>query len=139
MRVKVLYDWEWVANQIETIGDKVGDKYQKIDYVTGIPRGGVIPAVMFSHKYDISYIELEEAKRFPREYRQKIILFDDICDTGKTLKDIHLNHFITATLAYKTTAKYIPDFFSEVIKDDRWIVFPWENIKAKIIQEYLVK
>jgi hypoxanthine phosphoribosyltransferase len=65
-----------------------------------------------------------------------ILLVDDICDSGVTMKD-YADQFITATLCMRYVSETIPEFYGEKIEDDRWLVFPWEKNNSKPIQDYL--
>jgi len=64
---------------------------------------------------------------------QRVLIVDDISDSGKTLKAIvkllSANHpkveFKTATLFYKKTSVYEPDFW--INEADDWIDFFWER------------
>ena len=48
-----------------------------IDSVTGIARGGLIPAVMVSHKLDLPYVDA---------VGPNTLVIDDIADSGVTLE-----------------------------------------------------
>ncbi len=63
--------------------------------------------------------------------KEKILLFDDVADSGQTLdfvKELLLKqgakNVDTATLFYKSSSKTVPDFFDH--QTDAWIVFPHE-------------
>jgi len=138
MAEKKLYNWKWVDAQLEIIGEKLeGTKIP--EFVTGIPRGGLIPAVLLSHKYSIPFIGLEAAKTLPGELKKNILVIDDISDSGETFLQIKRHNFITAALAMRNNSKFTPIYVGEHIKDDHWLVFPWENISDRTIQDYLVK
>jgi hypoxanthine phosphoribosyltransferase len=138
MAEKVFLDWEWVSHQLNTIADKLQGDNLDIYAVTGIPRGGLIPAIMFSHRYGIPYMDFSQAKNLPRVSRKKIIVLDDIADTGKTLEEILPLSFITATLAYRDMSSIAPDYFGEHIEHGDWLVYPWEEKNSKTVQDYLV-
>ena len=53
--------WEWVESQVDKIGMWLNCQ-EPIAYVTGLPRGGLIPAILISHRYKINYISLADAK-----------------------------------------------------------------------------
>lgn len=99
---------------------------EKVDYIYGIPRGGLPIAVHLSHKLDIpitiSPIELI--------IDRVVLLIDDLVDIGNTLSD-HLDTLdgeaVTATLFYKPQSIIKPDYYVQETKE--WIVFPWENEK----------
>ena len=138
MAEKKLYTWKWVDEQIDKIGEQL-EGYEKPQFVTGIPRGGLIPAVLISHKFDIPYIGLEAAKTLPGDLKKKVLVVDDIADSGNTLAQIQRHNFKTATLARRYSSSFFPFIVGEDIRDDHWLVFPWENISSKTIQDYLAK
>jgi hypoxanthine phosphoribosyltransferase len=134
---KLYLSWKWVDAQINKIGDKLDGK--KLEFVAGIPRGGLIPAVMISHAFGIKYISYSSAKALPGELRNNTLIIDDISDTGETLADAEKLGFITATLSIRVGTKTLPHFYGELINDERWLVFPWEKLNSIPMQDYLVK
>ena len=139
MTEKVFLDWNWITAQLRTIAIKLQNDDVELYAVTGIPRGGLIPAVMFSHKYGIPYMDFSQAKNLPRTSRKKILVLDDIADTGKTLEEIESLSFITATLAFRDLSSVEPDYFGEYIEHEDWLVYPWEKKDSETVQDYLVK
>ena len=138
MPEKKYYNWEWVHKQIDTIGEGL-ETFDNPQFITGVPRGGLIPAVVMSHKFDIPFIGLEAAKTLPGNLKKKILVVDDIADSGNTLAQMQRHRFMTATLARRHSSVFNPLLVGEDINDDHWIVFPWEEKSAKPIQDYLVK
>ena len=130
--------WKWVDDQIEELAERLKDK--KLRYISGIPRGGLIPAIMLSHKLGVTYIPFDEAKKYGRHdirfKNEDILLVDDICDSGVTMKD-YAPRFITATLCLRYISETIPEYYGEKIEDDRWLVFPWERNDSNTKQNYL--
>lgn len=137
MAQKVFLSWKWVDDQINTIGDKLEGR--ELEFVSGIPRGGLIPAVIMSHAFGVKYISYSSAKQLPKDLRSKTIVVDDIADTGHTLKEAVDLDFITATLSIRTGTKSVPMYYGEHITDDRWLVFPWEKLDSVPMQDYLTK
>src|SRR6056300_1093160 len=107
MAEKKLYDWDWIEEQIDKIGEKL-EAFEKPQFITGVPRGGLIPAVLMSHKFDIPYIGLEAAKTLPGDLKKKILVIDDIADSGNTLAQIQRHNFRTATLARRYSSSFTP-------------------------------
>jgi uncharacterized protein len=138
MAEKKFYTWKWVDQQIDNIGEQL-EGFKLPQFVTGVPRGGLIPAVLISHKFKIPFIGLEAAKTLPGDLKKKILVIDDIADSGNTLVQIERHNFKTATLARRYSSTFTPDFVGTEIKDDHWLVFPWENISSESIQDYLAK
>ena len=137
MANKLYLSWKWVDEQINSIGEKL-EAYPQLEFVAGIPRGGLIPAVMMSHAFGIKYISYSSARMLPGDLKQKTLVVDDISDTGKTLKEADQEGFLTASLALRTGSKTVPNFIGETIDDDRWLVFPWEKLDSIPMQDYLV-
>lgn len=135
MAQKVFLSWKWVEDQINTIGDKL--EGHNLEFVSGIPRGGLIPAVMMSHVFGIKYISYSSARLLPQEVRKNVLVLDDIADTGHTLKESVELGFKTATLAMRSGTFTMPLFYGELITDDRWLVFPWEKLDSVPMQDYL--
>ena len=70
---KVFLSWDDVNRLLDTIHAKTKGE---IDYVTGIPRGGTILAIMYSHRFDVPYFEYK-SNHYPR-----LLIIDDIADSG---------------------------------------------------------
>ena len=136
MKNKLYLSWNWVDEQINIIGDKL--EGLDLEFVSGIPRGGLIPAVMMSHAFDIKYISYSSAKLLPSNLRAKTLVVDDIADTGHTLKEAINLKFITSTLAMRVGSIAMPRIHGELITDERWLVFPWETLDSHPVQDYLV-
>ena len=131
MKDKIFVSWKWVDEQIEVLANKIPkDKFKS---VAGVPRGGLIPAVMLSHKLGIGYTPFNHLQ----EYNDKVLIVDDISDSGETLTQIGGKGYSTATLCFRYSTQYTPDYYGEEIDNDRWIVFPWEENDSKTIQGYL--
>ena len=133
---KLFLSWQWVDDQINKIGDKL--EGLNLEFVSGIPRGGLIPAVMMSHAYGIKYISYSSAKMLPLELRKKTIVIDDISDTGLTMAEADKLKFITSSLCTRVGTKTLPRLSGELISGNEWLVFPWETLDSIPVQDYLV-
>ena len=129
MAQKVYLSWNWVDSQLAMIEKQIDKEFQ---WITGLPRGGLIPAVMLSHRLELPYIPFHNITE-----EKNILLVDDISDTGVTLKKSINTSVTTATLALRHNSDFIPDYFGTKIADDRWLVFPWETADSKPLQNYL--
>ncbi|MDD4162676.1 MAG: phosphoribosyltransferase [Methanothrix sp.] len=119
------------------------------DLVIAIGRGGYVPArivcdfllhslltsIKIEH-WDIAACKRPEAAvRFPLAVDvrdQKVLIIDDVTDTGDTLRAAlgYLNTLgagetKTAVMQHKTSSAVVPDFYADVIKDWKWIIYPW--------------
>ena len=121
--------------QVNKLLDKIHEQASsEVEYVSGIPRGGLILAVLYSHRFNIQYLE------HPSNHYPHLLILDDIADSGITLKKWKesLNVPLYGTLHYKKSSCIEPDFYgSKLIKEDRWIVYPWEKKDSNTIQNYL--
>ena len=124
---KIYLCWDDVNMLVEDLCSQIVRSGKQIKSITGIERGGLVPAVMISHKLSIPYVV---------KINKDTLVIDDICDSGETLKNIVAGY--TATLHYKKTASFTPDFYSKEVGDE-WIVYPWERTDSETIQDYLKK
>ena len=124
--------WEEVETLVNILHDNILESGEDFDIIKGLPRGGLIPAVMLSHKLGISY-----ASQVSLYQRNALLVVDDICDSGKTLNTIQSP---TAVLHYKPHTSIVePTFYACKFESDDWIVYPWENKDSKTIQDYKTK
>lgn len=135
----------------------------KPEIVAGIARGGLQPALMLSHYYDAKLVSLNVSLRDGKvdqghetiddlradiELGKRVLIIDDICDTGHTLKAVwdHLalaipeplsfgagytGHTRTAVL-WNNTAQDVfdPQYVGREVnrtEDKRWVIFPFED------------
>ena len=124
---KVFVYWDDITILVDELCNTIATSGVQIKSITGIERGGLIPAVMISHKLNIPYIT---------KINKDTLVVDDICDSGETLKNMVAGY--TATLHYKKTASFTPDFYSKEVGEE-WIVYPWERTDSETIQDYLKK
>jgi hypoxanthine phosphoribosyltransferase len=132
---KLFLEWRDIEIAIESLAHQIKSSNEPIEAITGLPRGGLIPAVLLSHKLELPYVELsnEESEKY-----DIILVVDDICDSGETLKEYH-QFFTTATIHYKQLAVVKPDFYYSLAPEDKWIVYPWENKDSQTIPDYAIK
>lgn len=173
---KTHYSWGDIQKLCMNIANQLEDDDWKPDYIVGITRGGAIPGVMLSHYLNVPMHPLEVSLRTEGGYqvhdggmaedaigyinsserignelmdtsrRKKILIVDDINDTGATFNWIKnswedsikfLNwdgvwgHNVRfAALINNTVSKATVNYAGTMIDksvDDSWIVFPFEN------------
>ena len=125
--------WDDIDRVINKIVANISNSEIKINAIGGLPRGGLIPAVMLSHRLSIPFV----AQANIASVAGDILVVDDICDTGKTLKRFKFeNNIYTAALHWKQSSEYQPHYFWEIAYENEWIVYPWENKDSKTIQDY---
>ena len=132
-----------------------GDRW-KPDYVVGIGRGGLVPAVYLSHRTSIPLLSVDYSSGVPsfaeklmeklaaatREGRA-ILLVDDINDSGSTIEALRkslIGHggadtcVRVAVLIDNLRSPAKVDYRSRTIDrstDKRWFVFPWEAMAER--------
>ena len=126
---KIFLSWDDINQLVNTICEKIITEQPNIDSVFGLKRGGLIPAVMVSHKLDLPWSDV---------MLPNTLVIDDICDTGVTLKNTV--GVYTAVLHHKPhTSCYKPNIYAQIHKGDEWIIYPWEKKDSEPIQNYLKK
>jgi xanthine phosphoribosyltransferase len=104
--------------------------------VYGVPRGGVILAVIISHRLSIPYITNLDVGRGG----DGLLIVDDIADTGHTIKRLKSVYDTAtyATLDYNPSSVVEPDFWINTKQDSDWIVYPWEETDSEEIQDWKI-
>jgi uncharacterized protein len=74
---KIYLSWDDVSDLVDILCEKIITEQPQIDSVFGIARGGMIPAVMISHRLNLPWSNV---------MLPNTLVIDDICDTGHTLK-----------------------------------------------------
>ena len=133
----IILSWRDVEDMVDSIFYQIKDKgYTKI---VGLARGGIIPAVMLSHKMGIEFESvtwqtrdggLQEIGRLNNVINSihNVLIIDDICDSGLTLTQVKANHpdADVAVLTTKIETKLVDYVAQTYYNDGRWVVFPWE-------------
>ena len=152
---KVYYSWDHIDIACTDIyKDIVSDSF-KPDLIIGLTRGGLVPATILSHKFDVPMDTIKISLRdhiskggtFYKDYgvpQANILIVDDINDTGATilrLKEIWEHSLISdwdnlwhkkirfATIVDNAASKTRVDYRYTTInkaEKDVWIVYPWE-------------
>ena len=126
---KIFLSWDDINQLVNTICEKIITEQPNIDSVFGLKRGGLIPAVMVSHKLGLPWSDV---------MLPNTLVIDDICDTGVTLKNTV--GVYTAVLHHKPhTSCYTPNIYAHEHNGDEWIIYPWEKKDSEPIQDYLKK
>lgn len=154
------FHWDVITSMTLKLADQVRKSNWRPDYIVGLTRGGLVPAVLLSHELDVPCETLKVALRDGEEQEscywmaedayegKKILIVDDINDTGATFKWIredwpagclpgHPNwdtvwnqNVRFAVMCEKTHTKFDGvDYIWEEIdtsEKDTWLVFPWE-------------
>jgi len=117
------------------------------DAIISVSRGGHLPGAIIANQIDIRKVYSVGVSFYDGEVKQsnalvyqdlpddfdakRILVVDDICDTGETfqfiLKELeHMPSVSTACVYRKEKSTFIPNFRSTIIPDDEWIVLPYD-------------
>jgi hypothetical protein len=124
------------------------DKY-KPDVIIAVARGGFYPARILCDylrvdemlAIDVKHYDVTKRRHGPAEILtefdadlkgKKVLVVDDISDTGDSLKvvveyiqKLGPGQLKTATLHARKTTNFTPDYFAEELLDDTWMTHPW--------------
>ena len=134
------------------------------NFLIGIGRGGLVPAVYISHQLDLPMLSIDHSSRVPGfadELLSKVaaksasgtrlLFIDDINDSGGTINYIcsllsdggsSPENLRFAVVINNLTSRGKVDYWAEEIdrdNDKRWFVFPWEAVGTRetIVDEAL--
>ena len=144
-----LISWGEAYRLSKSLAREIKSSGYRPDLVIAIGRGGYVPAriacdfllhnLLTSMKIEHWGIAAQKQKealiRFPLAigiHDKKILIIDDVTDTGDTLRtavdyirDLKACEIKTGVLQHKATSSFIPDFYADIIRDWRWIIYPW--------------
>ena len=144
---KIWYKWKEMRRDVNTLcREIVLDKFDP-DVIVGLSRGGLTPGVMMSHWMEKPFKSIKASLRdypewedyMPRKSDERVLIVDDICDSGETFHKIreHINErkengvdVRFATLWWNNECNFEPHYYiNEIAKDTTktWIHFCWEN------------
>ena len=146
MSKKLWYKWDEMRRDVNTLCRTISlDKFDP-QVIVGISRGGLTPGVMMSHWMQKPFKPIKTSLRdfpewedyFPRKTDERVLIVDDICDSGETFQKI--SDFIKergmkvevrfASLWWNNEVDFEPHYYvQECAKDSEgiWIHFPWEH------------
>ena len=152
MSKKYWYGWEEMRRDVNSLCREISlDKFDP-QVIVGISRGGLVPGVMMSHWFQLPFKSVQAALRdfpegeeyLPRKTDKRVLIVDDICDSGETLQRIasHIKgpkekqsskidcDVRFATLWWNNEIDFEPHYYAQEIAKDStntWIHFPWEQ------------
>ena len=113
------------------------------DKIVAVARGGLVPAAIIARELDIRFVdtvcvssytlrtqgETKILKRITHDNNEKILIIDDLVDTGSTARVVRQMipnaHF--ATIYAKPDGRPEVDTFITEVSQDTWILFPWDS------------
>lgn len=128
---KLLVDYSAFGCALDSLCKKIENRKIKFNCIYAPPRGGWPVAVHISHHFELPILEDLDFVKDIEDEEIRILLVDDIVDTGKTMTQItdfikdHVSYVI-CSLFLKPHSKIIVDIVGEIVKNDQWVIFPWE-------------
>ena len=147
MTKKLWYDWLEMRRDVNSLCREILlDKFDP-NVIVGLSRGGLTPGVMMSHWMKKPFKPIKTSLRdfpewedyLPRKTDERVLIVDDICDSGETFHKIreYINErkengvdVRFATLWWNNECNFEPHYYvNEIAKDSTktWIMFPWEG------------
>lgn len=120
--------WEEIEYLLWRAGPGVKDL--PITSISGVPRGGVVPGVMLSHRTGIPWVQTPKVGS---------LVVDDIADSGETFLELErlLGYKpLTFTLYRRVSSAYTPTLWMREVPEGVWLVYPWESPDSRPIQDY---
>ena len=141
--------WDEIYEMLLNLAKKIERDNFHPDLIVGICRGGWPPARVMSDLLgnpklaNITvefYVDVAETRSKPILTQpisvpiegKKVLILDDVADTGKTLKLVKeyllskgVKQVKIATIYYKPWSIVKPDYYKKETK--KWVVFPWER------------
>lgn len=126
---QIYYSWPMVGELIKLLGDRLAKDMDKFEVIAGIERGGLIPAVALSNRFNKPLIVIPKDDFEAIELPRSILIVDDVMDTGHTMYYIEgelLNHDIDYQLATLVKKPWASKNIIGVMTTENWVVWPWE-------------
>lgn len=137
---KVQLNWEEYTSLVYRLADKIREAELGIKYIGGIPRGGAVLGVMLSHILEIPYFDLIHLRDFSVSTpASRMLVVDDIVDTGTTMKTWIAGKYRTASLHLREESCIGPTFFVKTVEKGTWVVYPYEKYDKAPVQDYKQK
>ena len=93
---KLWYKWDDMRRDVNTLCREIAlDKFDP-QVIVGLSRGGLTPGVMMSHWFQKPFKPIRTSLRdfpewedyLPRKTDERVLIVDDICDSGETFEKI---------------------------------------------------
>jgi hypoxanthine phosphoribosyltransferase len=144
--------WDYMFDLSVDLAQKIRNDQVPYDTIVGVSRGGLVLTRLMSDLLDVSRVLIvkceyysDVGKRLKRPIitqklqgdirGRKVIIVDDVADTGESLKEIKRylaakrpRTLSLATLYFKPWSTIRPDYYAA--ETDAWIIFPWERYEA---------
>lgn len=141
--------WDEVQEHCRAIAADILAMDRRFDKMLVITRGGMFPAGILARELEIRRIEnicvdtydLKESQKIKTpvvlkpaadEFMSRVLIVDDLADTGTTLKMIRemTQDSLVVTIFAKPAGESLVDLFREKVAQNVWVRFPWDTEKG---------
>ena len=141
---------EFVAD-VRALATVLGSDEWQPDFIVGVGRGGLVPAVFLSHATGIALLSVDHSSKVPTFGDElliklaaktlagtRLLIVDDINDSGRTLAYLRRKFLDAGGIAANLRIAVLIDNIRSIERVDyrarsidreqepRWFVFPWE-------------
>jgi len=149
----VIVDWNYTYDLCRDINEKVNAAGFKPEVIVGVARGGWYLARVLCDFFllrDLLSLKMEhwgvtatitgkaelkygfDDAAIAKLQSKRVLVADDVTDTGDSVKfvveylqSLGAAEVKTAVLQHKTSSAFVPDFYGELLKDWKWVIYPW--------------
>lgn len=132
-----------IVAMVKQLADSIAEA-GKPDIIVALARGGAVGGVMLSHALGVPVVfpsysskagagdDRDHDNQLPVIAGQKILIFDDILDTGLSVQEVsahyHCDNDVTIAALYtKDTSCVVPTYSAvHITESTGFIFFPWE-------------
>jgi uncharacterized protein len=143
-------------DKVRLLATRVAQEEWQPDFIIGIGRGGLVPAVFISHQLDVPMLSIDHSAKLPgfadellgkvagmSASGNRLLFVDDINDSGGTIEYIRgllaeqgceAGNLRFATLINNVRSRAVAEIWVDEIDrdtDKRWFVFPWEAVSDR--------
>ncbi len=144
---KIYPTYNGIHNEVIEYADGVKENLVQFDHIIALVRGGSLIGTILSHALGTPLTNTQYSSvhgkgeadcsilnNLPRIYGERLLIVDDICDSGYSLREVvaeyeSRGHDVTTyTVYYRNTPEsvHLPNYSIELL-DNSWVVFPWED------------
>lgn len=147
---KTYIEWKHITSGVNDIKEQLEFSNWTPDIIIGVANGGVIPATLLAKQLGLPVrtiiVQLRDGitedlrslrdSLWDKWSNQRILIVDDINDTGATLNRIIDEikecpvDVKTAVLYTKVSSRFNVNYYFEDCSYGGWLVFPWEDAEC---------
>jgi hypothetical protein len=146
--------WDFIYSLCRDVSKKIKSSGYQPDVIVALARGGWFPGRVlcdFLNLDDLTSLKVEHYVgtaaatgrpeiKYPLHDEairdKRILIVDDIADTGKSLRFAR-EHVLksgpkevkTASLQVLSTSEFTPDYYAQKLKEWTWVIYPWNFLE----------